>query len=72
MQALQRAGIAPGFGFLRHATGFQIGEAPILFTAGCSYLRAIVEVLLNTLKVAVAGSFWPRCLVSRWDGAPVA
>ncbi|HEY0213370.1 MAG TPA: ABC transporter permease subunit [Paenirhodobacter sp.] len=54
-QALHRAGIAPGFAFLGRAAGFQIGEAPIPFVAGDSYLRAIIAGLLNTLKVAVAG-----------------
>ncbi|RWR34629.1 ABC transporter permease subunit [Sinirhodobacter populi] len=54
-EALRRAGISPGFAFLGRSAGFQIGEAPIAFSAGDSYLRAILAGLLNTLKVAVAG-----------------
>ncbi len=55
VEALHRAGISPGFAFLGRTAGFQIGEAPIPFAAGDSYLRAIMAGLLNTLKVAMAG-----------------
>lgn len=53
--SLARAGIRPGFDFLWNAANFQIGETPIAFRAGDTYLRAILVGLVNTLRVAVAG-----------------
>lgn len=53
--ALARSGISPGFAFLGHAAGFQIGEAPIGFQAGDTYLRAIAVGAVNTLRVAAVG-----------------
>ena len=60
--ALQRAGISPGFDFLGRAANFQIGEAPIPFQAGDTYLRAISVGLLNTLKAALSGCLFATCL----------
>ena len=53
--SLARSGIHPGFGFLSNTANFQIGETPIAFRAGDSYLRAIMVGMVNTLRVAVAG-----------------
>ena len=48
--------IATGFGFLAGTSGFPIGEALVPYTPGTStYLTALVEGVLNTLKVAVVG-----------------
>ncbi len=48
--------IATGFGFLDSTSGIPIGEALVPYTSGTStYLRALVEGVLNTLKVAVVG-----------------
>lgn len=53
--ALAQAGISPGFAFLSSAANFQIGESPIPFAAGDTYLRAIGVGVINTLRVALAG-----------------
>jgi general L-amino acid transport system permease protein len=53
--SLARSGIHPGFGFLSNTANFQIGETPITFRAGDSYLRAIMVGMVNTLRVAVVG-----------------
>jgi general L-amino acid transport system permease protein len=52
---MQRVGITPGFAFLSHAANFEIGEAPVAYSAGDSYARAILVGLLNTVKIAFAG-----------------
>ncbi|MGE0722842.1 MAG: amino acid ABC transporter permease [Alphaproteobacteria bacterium] len=50
--ALQRQGVAGGFGYLSQEAGFAIGESPIGFEPSHTYLRAFVVGLLNTLKVS--------------------
>lgn len=60
--ALHRAGISPGFAFLSRTANFQIGEAPIPFQAGDTYLRAIAVGLLNTLKAALSGCLFATIL----------
>lgn len=55
VQAMARAGILPGFGFLSGSANFEIGESVIAFKAGDSYMRALSAGLLNTLKVSLAG-----------------
>jgi general L-amino acid transport system permease protein len=60
--ALHRAGISPGFAFLTRTANFQIGEAPIPFQAGDTYLRAIAVGLLNTLKAALSGCLFATVL----------
>jgi len=48
--------IATGFGFLESSSGIPIGETVVPYTPGSStYLRALIEGVLNTLKVAVVG-----------------
>jgi general L-amino acid transport system permease protein len=48
--------IATGFGFLGRTAGIPIGEAMIPYTAGSStFLLALIEGLLNTIRVAVCG-----------------
>ena len=48
--------IATGFGFLGSTSGIPIGEQLIPYTSGAStYARALLEGILNTLKVAVVG-----------------
>jgi general L-amino acid transport system permease protein len=48
--------IATGFGFLGSTSGIPIGEALVPYTSGANtYARALVEGILNTLKVAVVG-----------------
>ena len=64
--SMRQAGITPGFAFLWRAAGFQIGETPIPFQAGDTYLRAITVGLVNTLRVAVAG-----CLLATLLGVAV-
>ena len=51
--AMEKRGIATGFGFLLEAAGFDIGEAPIAFQSGDTFLRAYAVAVLNTLKVSV-------------------
>ena len=52
-EAMQKRGIATGFGFLFEEAGFDIGEAPIAFESSNSYLRAYGAAFLNTLKVSI-------------------
>ncbi len=48
--------IATGFGFLGSTSGIPIGETLVPYTSGSStYARALLEGILNTLKVAVVG-----------------
>ena len=51
--AMEQRGIATGFGFLLDEAGFDIGEAPIAFDSGDTFLRAYAAAVLNTLKVSV-------------------
>lgn len=55
LETMARIGILPGFGFLSSSANFEIGESPIPFRAGDTYLRAILAGLLNTLKVSLLG-----------------
>lgn len=55
LETMARVGILPGFGFLTGSANFEIGESPIAFRAGDTYLRAILAGLLNTLKVSLLG-----------------
>jgi general L-amino acid transport system permease protein len=53
---LEARHIATGFGFLDSTSGIPIGETLLPYTAGANtYFRALLEGLLNTLKVAVVG-----------------
>ncbi|MBN9275214.1 MAG: ABC transporter permease subunit, partial [Mesorhizobium sp.] len=52
---MARIGIMPGFGFLSSSANCEIGESPIAFRAGDTYLRAILAGLVNTLKVSLLG-----------------
>jgi general L-amino acid transport system permease protein len=52
-EAMQKRGIATGFGFLDQEAGFPIGESLIPFSAADTYLRAYVVAVLNTLKVSI-------------------
>jgi len=56
---LAHFGITPGFGFLEHPAGFEIGESLIAFSARDSFARALTVGLLNTVVVAALG-----CLVA--------
>jgi general L-amino acid transport system permease protein len=48
--------IATGFGFLGQTSGIPIGETVIPYTpASSTYFRALLEGVLNTLKVAIVG-----------------
>jgi general L-amino acid transport system permease protein len=55
LETMARIGILPGFGFLSGSANFEIGESPIAFRAGDTYLRAILAGLVNTLKVSLLG-----------------
>jgi general L-amino acid transport system permease protein len=50
--ALGRLGVTTGFGFLSQPAGFDIGEAPILYSSSDSVLRAYSVGFLNTMKVS--------------------
>ena len=50
--AMEKRGIATGFGFLFEEAGFAIGEGVIAFDPADSYLRAYGVAILNTLKVS--------------------
>ena len=53
---LESRHIAAGFGFLSSTSGIPIGETVLPYTAGVStYFRALVDGVLNTLKVAIVG-----------------
>ena len=51
--AMQKRGIATGFGFLFEEAGFDIGESPIAFESTDNFLRAYGAAVLNTLKVSI-------------------
>jgi len=53
---LARQSVATGFSFLFEPCSFQIGESLISYDAACSYARALLVGILNTLKVAVIGT----------------
>lgn len=52
---LEARQIRSGFGFLAEPAGFDIGEAPISYTASDTYLWAFLAGLGNTLRVAAVG-----------------
>jgi general L-amino acid transport system permease protein len=52
---LAARGIATGLGFLGREAGFDIGESPIAYDAGETYLKALIVGLVNTLQVSVIG-----------------
>jgi general L-amino acid transport system permease protein len=52
---MARIGISPGFDFLWRPANFEIGEGSIPFSAGDTYIRAILVGLINTLKVSLFG-----------------
>ena len=62
LDSMARLGILPGFGFLSSSANFEIGESPIAFRAGDTYLRAILAGLLNTLKVSLLGCLFATLL----------
>ncbi|UPA27519.1 amino acid ABC transporter permease [Shinella oryzae] len=66
LENMARIGILPGFAFLSSSANFEIGESPIAFRAGDTYLRALVAGLLNTLKVSLLG-----CLLATILGVAV-
>lgn len=47
--------IRSGFGFLREPAGFAIGEGPVPYAPGDSYLRAFAAGVGNTLRAAAIG-----------------
>ncbi len=51
-QNLKKAGIASGFGFLGHVSGFDIGQSLIEYSRSSTYARVFVVGLLNTLLVS--------------------
>ncbi|MFC1798479.1 amino acid ABC transporter permease [Thermodesulfobacteriota bacterium] len=55
MANLERQSIATGFGFLKKASSFEVGEAIIPYSAADTYARALVVGALNTLKVSFVG-----------------
>lgn len=52
---MAKQAIASGFGFLEREAAFEIGEAPIAYSAADTYGRALVVGILNTLKVSLIG-----------------
>ena len=52
---LEKQSIATGFGFLQKEAAFEIGEAPIAYSAADTYGRALVVGFLNTLIVSSVG-----------------
>lgn len=55
LRAAQVRGLDLGFGFVRDAAGFALGEASIPYDPSMSFGRALLVGLLNTLKVALVG-----------------
>lgn len=55
LDTMAKAGINPGFDFLRRPAKFEIGETMIAYSSASPYARAILVGLLNTVKVAVLG-----------------
>ena len=51
--AMEKRGIATGFGFLTEEADFAIGERPISYDSSDTYARAYVVAVLNTFKVSV-------------------
>lgn len=51
--AMEKRGIATGFGFLTEEASFAIGESLIDYDSSDSYLHAYAVAVLNTLKVSV-------------------
>jgi general L-amino acid transport system permease protein len=51
----QNLGITFGFGFLRRAASFGIGDTPIPYTPSDSYGRAVLVGLVNSLRVMILG-----------------
>jgi general L-amino acid transport system permease protein len=62
LETMARVGIRPGFDFLSSSANFEIGESPMAFRAGDTYLRAILAGLLNTLKVSLLGCLFATIL----------
>ena len=52
---MARQSIATGFDFLTKEAAFEVGEAPIRYSAADSYGRALLVGVLNTLKVSLVG-----------------
>lgn len=52
---LPRMRLDLGFGFLLERASFELGDNPIGYKAGDSYLRAFIAGLANTLKIAILG-----------------
>lgn len=55
LRAAQVRGLDLGYGFIRDAAGFALGEASIAYEPSMSFGRALLVGLLNTLKVALVG-----------------
>ncbi|NLI81410.1 MAG: amino acid ABC transporter permease [Deltaproteobacteria bacterium] len=55
---LRKAGIASGFEFLGHVSGFDIGQSLIEYSRSSTYARVFVVGLLNTLLVSTVSIFF--------------
>jgi general L-amino acid transport system permease protein len=62
LATMARIGISPGFDFLWRPANFEIGEGSIPFSAGDTYIRAILVGLVNTLKVSLFGCVFATVL----------
>lgn len=76
VETMAKAGINPGFDFLRRAANFEIGETMIGYSSADPYARAILVGLLNTIKVALLGCLLATLLgvtlgVMRLSGNPL-
>lgn len=76
LDTMARAGITPGFDFLRRSANFEIGESLISYSSADTYGRAILVGLLNTIRVAMLGCVLATVLgvvlaVMRLSGNPL-
>ncbi len=55
LEAAEQRGLSLGFGFLREAAGFPIGESVVPYTPSRSFGYAFYVGILNTIKVAAIG-----------------
>lgn len=76
LQNMQKANLAPGFGFLFQRANFEIGESVVAYQAGDSYGRALLAGLANTGRVALLGCVLATALgvflgIARLAGNPL-
>lgn len=76
LQNMQKANLAPGFGFLFQQANFEIGESVVAYQAGDSYGRALLAGLANTGRVALLGCILATVLgvflgIARLAGNPL-